>query len=101
MNLLQIIVLLIIAGICGAVAELIVGFSPGGFLVSIVIGVIGAYLGGLLANLTGWRVSPLVLTIGGRPLDLLWAVGGSIVLLLVISLLRGRGLRGPRLRRRQ
>ena len=50
MDPLQLLILLVIAGICGAVAELIVGFSPPGLhvmLVSIIIGVIAVRAAGL------------------------------------------------------
>lgn len=92
MSLIQILVLLIIAGICGAIAELIVGFSPGGFVVSIVVGVIGAYLGTLIAT-TLRLPSFFSLNVGGRSIEPIWAILGSIVLLLVISLFRGASRR--------
>ena len=96
MNLLGLLIFLVIAGICGAIAEMVVGFSPGGFVVSIVVGVIGAYLGTLLA---GYLNLPPFLTIqaGGQSLDIMWAILGSIVLLLIISLVRRSGGRRRRL----
>ena len=95
MSLLGLLILLVIAGICGAVAELVVGFSPGGFVVSIVVGVIGAYLGEVLA---AYLNLPPFLTVqaGGQSLDIMWAILGSILLLLAISLLRGAGRRRRR-----
>jgi len=89
MGIIELLILLVIAGICGAIAEMIVGFSPGGFVVSIIIGVIGAYLGTVLAgqlNLPAF----LPVTIGGQTIEIVWAILGSILLLLVISLFRGR-----------
>jgi uncharacterized membrane protein YeaQ/YmgE (transglycosylase-associated protein family) len=88
MSLLELIVLLIIAGIAGAVAEFVVGFSPGGFLVSILIGLIGAYLGTWLA---GQLHLPPILTINihGQVFPLAWAIIGSLVLVVALSLLRG------------
>ena len=95
MEFIQLLILLVIAGICGAIAELIVGFSPGGFVVSIVVGVIGAYLGTLIA--TYLNLPPfLPVAIGGRTLELVWSILGSILLLLVISLFRGAGRRRGR-----
>ncbi len=88
MGILELLILLVIAGICGAIAELIVGFSPGGFVVSIIIGVIGAYLGNVLAPRLGLP-SFLPVTIGGHTIEIMWAILGSILLLLVISLFRG------------
>ncbi len=89
MGIIELLILLVIAGICGAIAEMIVGFSPGGFVVSIIIGVIGAYLGTILAGQL--NLPPfLPVTIGGQTIEIVWAILGSILLLLVISLFRGR-----------
>ena len=99
MTLLELLLFLLIAGICGLVAEMIVGFSPGGFLASIAIGLLGAYLGSWLAGALGL---PAVLntetiipeTAGGNVLavdfsfDIVWSILGAIVLLFVISLAR-------------
>ena len=90
MSLLSLLVLLVIAGICGALAEMVVGFSPGGFVVSIVVGVIGAYIGTLIADALG--LPPLLaINIGGTTIEIVWAILGSILLLLVISLFRRAG----------
>jgi uncharacterized membrane protein YeaQ/YmgE (transglycosylase-associated protein family) len=101
MSLLELIVLLVIAGIAGAIAEFLVGFSPGGFLVSIIIGVIGAYIGSWLAGQL--RLPPiLTININGHTFPLIWAIIGSLVLVAVLSLLRGprRFYRGQYTRRR-
>ena len=45
MGILEFLVLLLVAGLCGAVAQAIAGFSRGGFLVAIAVGFIGALLG--------------------------------------------------------
>jgi uncharacterized membrane protein YeaQ/YmgE (transglycosylase-associated protein family) len=97
MGLLEFLLLLLIAGICGAVAEMIVGFSPGGFLVSIIIGLLGAYVGSWLAGVLGL---PPVLAVsapaaGGFAFDIVWSILGAILLLLIVSLVRGVG-RGRR-----
>ncbi len=104
MSIIELLILLVIAGICGVIAEWIVGFSPGGFIVSIIVGLIGAYLGSWLAGRLGLppvlNVSALGLTTGGLPsFDIVWSILGSILLLLLISLVRGAG-RGRRRRGR-
>ena len=92
MGILELLVLLVIAGICGAIAELVVGFSPGGCVVSIIVGVIGAYLGTLLA--TYLNLPPfLPVRVGDQTIEIIWAILGSILLLLVISLFRRAGRR--------
>lgn len=91
MDLLQLLTLLVIAGICGAIAQWIVAFSPGSMLVSIIVGVIGAYLGTVLANLL--HIPDIVpsFAIGNVPFNLLWAIIGSILLLLMLKALRDSG----------
>jgi uncharacterized membrane protein YeaQ/YmgE (transglycosylase-associated protein family) len=92
-DLLQLSILLVIAGICSAIAQWVVGFSPGGFVISIILGVVGAYLGMSLASLLP---IPLILPIhvGTDSFDLRWAVCGSLLLLLLLYLIRyGSGLR--------
>ena len=95
--LISLLVLLVIAGICGAIAEWIVGFSPGGFIVSIIVGLLGAYLGSWLAGRLGLpgmlNVSALLPVRSELDFDILWAILGAILLLLIISLVRGRGRR--------
>jgi uncharacterized membrane protein YeaQ/YmgE (transglycosylase-associated protein family) len=93
MGLLDLLVLLLIAGICGVIAEMIVGFSPGGFLVSILVGLLGAYLGSWLAGQLGLPPVLAVSPGGAFSLDIVWSIIGAIVLLLVIVLVRGAGRR--------
>lgn len=91
MDLLQLLTLLVIAGICGALAQWIVAFSPGSMLVSIIVGVIGAYLGTVVANLL--HIPDIIpsFTIGNLPFNILWAMLGSILLLLMLRALRDSG----------
>lgn len=99
MTLLELIIFLVIAGICGFLAELVVGFSPGGFLASIAVGLVGAYLGSWLAGIVG--LPPILSTNAIIPqtagtniiatnftFDIVWSILGAIVLLFIISLIR-------------
>lgn len=90
MDLLQLLILLVIAGICGAVAELIVGFSPPGLhvmLVSIIIGVIGAFIGGWIAG--ALSLPPITeIRVGNMRLNLLYTILGSTLLLAALQALR-------------
>lgn len=99
MTLLELIIFLILAGLCGLVAEMIVGFSPGGFLASIVVGLIGAYLGSWLAGLLGLpavlsTASIVPRTDGAQVIgpsfqfDIVWSILGAVVLLAIVSLVR-------------
>jgi len=93
-SLISLLILLVIAGICGVIAEWIVGFSPGGFVVSVIVGLLGAYLGSWIAPRIGL---PPVLSVtqlvpnAFLPFDIVWAILGSILLLFIISLVRGSG----------
>ncbi len=60
MTLLDLIVLLLIAGLCGALGQAIGGFSRGGCLVSIALGFIGALLGMWLARQLGLPVVAII-----------------------------------------
>ena len=91
MDLLQLSTLLVIAGICGAIAQWIVAFSPGSMLVSIIVGVIGAYLGTVIARLLYVPDIIPTFTIGNVPFNVLWALIGSILLLLLLKALRNSG----------
>ena len=66
MTLLHFLLLLLIAGVCGSIAQALVGGTPGGCFVSIALGFIGALLGTWLAQLMGLP-DVLVLDIAGQP----------------------------------
>jgi uncharacterized membrane protein YeaQ/YmgE (transglycosylase-associated protein family) len=74
--------------VAGAVAKLILpGKDPGGVIVTILIGVIGGFLGGWLSSLFGGRGIT-----GFNVASFAWAVVGALVLLLLYRLfLRHRG----------
>ena len=90
MDLLTILILIVLAGICGAIAEFIVGFSPGGIFVTVIVGVVGAFIGNAIGEAI-YGIFPILfiaIQVGNVILDLFWATLGSLVLLLLLSLLR-------------
>lgn len=92
MTLLEILVLLVIAGICGGIGQSIVRGSRGGCLASIALGFVGALLGSFLARKLGlpeW----LTFNIGGNRFPIVWSIIGSALFVAVVSLLT-RGRRG-------
>jgi len=89
MTLLDLLVLLIIAGLCGALGQAISGFSRGGCLVSIALGFIGAIVGMWLQRQVGLP-EPFPVRIGGTNFPIVWAVIGSALFVAVISLLTRR-----------
>jgi uncharacterized membrane protein YeaQ/YmgE (transglycosylase-associated protein family) len=89
MTLLDLILLLIVAGICGALGQAISGYSRGGCLVSIALGFIGALLGMWLARKMGLPELYAV-QIGATHFPIIWSIIGSALFVAVISLLTRR-----------
>jgi uncharacterized membrane protein YeaQ/YmgE (transglycosylase-associated protein family) len=89
MTLWDLLVLLLVAGICGGVAQALAGFTRGGCLVSVVVGFIGALLGMWLANALELP-AVLVIVIGGRPFPIVWSVIGGVLLVTVLGMLTPR-----------
>jgi uncharacterized membrane protein YeaQ/YmgE (transglycosylase-associated protein family) len=86
MTLLDLLLLLLIAGICGSLGQAIAGYSRGGCLVSIALGFIGALLGMWLARLLGLpELIPVV--IGGTSFPIIWSIIGSTLFVAVITLI--------------
>ena len=81
---------IVFGGLAGLVAGFLTG-RRGGIIYSIIVGIVGALLGGFIMSLvgstgvTGWNWRSFAV-----------AVGGSIVLLLILGLVRGRGKLGGR-----
>ncbi|HEX8096701.1 MAG TPA: hypothetical protein VF507_01640 [Pyrinomonadaceae bacterium] len=86
MTLIDLIILLVVAGLCGALGQAISGYSRGGCLVSIALGFIGALIGMWIAR--AMKLPELfVLPIGGTKFPIIWAIIGSTIFVAVISLI--------------
>jgi len=80
----HIILFLIFGLIIGALARLIVpGREPGGWIVSMIIGVIGAYLGGFVGRILG--LYPSYQSTGGMIASLLGAIVVAFIYHAVIA----------------
>src|SRR6187431_2778243 len=86
MNALEFLLLLLIAGICGSVAQALVGYSHGGCLVSIALGFIGALLGTWLARVIGLP-ELLAVQLGDRSFPIIWSIIGAALFAAVLSLI--------------
>ena len=86
MTILDLVVLLIIAAICGALGQAISGFSRGGCLVSIALGFVGALLGMWIARQVGLP-EPLPIQIGTTSFPVVWSIIGSALFVAVIALI--------------
>ena len=87
MTLIQFLVLLLVAGICGALAQALTGYSHGGCLVSIALGFIGALLGTWLAGVLGLG-EVLSVQIGGHPFPIIWSIIGAALFVALLRLIR-------------
>lgn len=86
MTLLDVLILLLVAGICGALGQAIAGYSRGGCLVSIALGFVGALLGMWIARLMGLpEMFPV--RIGGTSFPIVWSIIGSAVFVAVLTLI--------------
>jgi uncharacterized membrane protein YeaQ/YmgE (transglycosylase-associated protein family) len=90
MGFMEIISWIIFGFVAGAVAKMLMpGRDPGGFVGTIVIGVVGAFVGGLIGKMPMFgqvQVEP-----GFNLKSFLFAVGGSIILLIVYRFVKGKG----------
>lgn len=84
--LIQLLLLLLIAGVCGAIGQAITGYSHGGCLVSIALGFIGALLGTWLAGKLGLP-ELLALPVGGWRFPVIWSIIGAALFVAVINLI--------------
>lgn len=90
MSLFGLLILLLIAAICGGIGQSISGYSMGGCLISIVVGFVGAFIGKWLAAELGLTYL-LPVDIDGEVFPIIWAIIGSALFTLIIGLLsRGR-----------
>jgi uncharacterized membrane protein YeaQ/YmgE (transglycosylase-associated protein family) len=73
--------------IVGAIAKLLMpGRDPGGFIVTILLGIAGALLGGFLGRAMGWYGE-------GEAAGFLMSLAGAIVLLVIYRMAIGRRAR--------
>jgi uncharacterized membrane protein YeaQ/YmgE (transglycosylase-associated protein family) len=89
MSLPALLLLLVIAAVCGALGKAIAGGSRGGLIVSIVLGFVGALLGPWVAGLLKLP-EPFMVTIGGQPFPVLWSIIGAALFVAIIHLFSRR-----------
>lgn len=90
MNIGEIIVYLVIALLCGLVGQMLAGRSVGGYVVTTVVGLVGALLGGYVARSIG-APEPFLVEVGGKSIPIIWAIlGAGAVTLVVAWVQRGR-----------
>ena len=86
MTLLEVLVLILIAAVCGALGQAISGFSRGGLFVSIALGFIGAILGTWLAR-TAALPELFTIEVGGVDFPVIWSIIGATLFVALVGLL--------------
>lgn len=81
-------ILLAIAGVCGAIGRAIGGGTNGGCLVSVALGFIGALIGSWLAHRL--RLPPVfVVTVARETFPVVWSIIGAALFVAVVHLISG------------
>jgi uncharacterized membrane protein YeaQ/YmgE (transglycosylase-associated protein family) len=76
--------MLIIGLVIGAIAKFIMpGKDPGGIIVTMLIGIVGALIAGFLGRAVGWYHE-------GEPAGFIASIVGAILLLIVYRMIVGR-----------
>ena len=85
-DLMQLVVLLVIAGLCGALGQAIVGYSRGGCLASIALGFIGALFGAWIARALNLP-ELFSVQIGDVAFPIIWSIIGAALFVAFIAML--------------
>lgn len=91
MSVTSFLLLLLVAAICGAIGQALVGYSLGGCLISAIVGFVGALFGSWLAVQLGLP-EPLPIRIGSETFPILWSIIGSALLVAGVAMLNRRRL---------
>jgi uncharacterized membrane protein YeaQ/YmgE (transglycosylase-associated protein family) len=89
MSLPGLLLLILIAAVCGAVGKAIAGSARGGLIVTTALGFIGALIGPWVAHLLKLP-EPFVITIDRHPFPILWAIIGAALFVALIHLVSRR-----------
>lgn len=81
--------LLLVAGICGSLAQALTGYSHGGCLVSIALGFIGAILGTWIGRQLGMEEF-LAIQVGGQSFPVVWSIIGAALFVAILNFLSRR-----------
>jgi uncharacterized membrane protein YeaQ/YmgE (transglycosylase-associated protein family) len=90
-TLLELLLLLLLAGLIGAMGQALGGYSSGGCLVSIALGLIGALIGTWLAR-TMALPDLFAFSIGGTTFPIVWSILGAALFVLFVNLASYRRL---------
>ena len=85
------VVLLIVAGVCGAVGQAIAGYSRAGCLGSIALGFIGALMGMWISRALELPELFAIQLGGGTRFPIIWSIIGAALFVALLGLLRRGG----------
>ena len=91
MSLPSLLLLIVIAAVCGAIGKAIAGGARGGLIVATALGLVGALLGPWVAAQLK-LAEPLTVQIGGYPFPVLWSIIGAALFVAILHLISGRRL---------
>jgi uncharacterized membrane protein YeaQ/YmgE (transglycosylase-associated protein family) len=91
LSLSALILLLIIAALCGAIGSSIAGSRGVGLLTATALGFIGAMLGPLVARALNLR-EPFTVVVDGHPFPVVWSIVGAALLVALLHLTYRRRL---------
>ncbi len=95
MTLPELLLLMLIAALVGAIGRRIAGGTRGGLLVSIVVGFVGAVLGPWIAHQLH-LAEPLVLRVDKHVFGILWSIIGAALFVALVHAASGRRYGGRR-----
>ena len=84
MSILELLLLLLLASICGSIGAALAGHRASGCITSIVLGFIGALIGGYLSRQLG--ISDIFYF---RSIPVIWSIVGAALFVAVINMLSG------------
>ncbi len=85
LSLSALLLLLLIAAVCGAIGSSLAGARGVGLLTATALGFIGALLGPLVARALHLR-EPLTVIVDGHPFPILWSIVGAALLVALLHL---------------
>ncbi len=86
MPILEFLILLAVAGVCGMLGQAIAGYSHGGCLTTIALGLIGALVGYWLSRVLNLP-EIFELQLGNTRFPIIWSIAGSALFVAAISFL--------------
>ena len=82
-------VMIVIAAVCGAVGKALAGGARGGLIVSVALGFIGALIGPWFAG-QFHLPEPFMLEVSGHAFPIVWSIIGAALFVALLHLLSGR-----------